>query len=72
MLGHLVVKTLRICEIGRYTYFFKFTVTESLIIYHKPKFYILFGYNIIKMCKIKYFICDLVLVTKNCDLFKQK
>ena len=27
---------------------------------------------IIKMCKIKYFICDLVSVTKNCDLFKQK
>ena len=24
------------------------------------------------MCKIKYFICDPVSVTKNCDIFKQK
>ena len=27
--------------------------------------------HIIEMCKIKYFICDPVPVTKNCDLFKQ-
>ena len=27
---------------------------------------------IIEICKIKYFICDPVSVTENCDLFKQK
>ena len=24
------------------------------------------------MCKVKYYICDQVSVTRNCDLFKQK